>query len=274
MAERRTLNRLVLERIRDDLESRHLRYFFLLFQMEGHFRGARIDRWSQEVFDEFAAAHDVPFVATGPFVTAATSSRPDGIGEMIGRNDPVLMNHLSPAGNRLVFEAIRQGLEGRFGRFDLDRVHELALEGEYRPEHNMARVLDVLGLTAGFKGRSELPCVRYKPPSPGQPAPRLAMRCGDDGTTRVEIDLLGKCQSLHARIRAIGAGKADCKAGTLQLSVRTDENPWTSERCSIGASPREWSVTTIGAQKLELRLEYAGPDPACAWLLMDEMRKD
>ncbi len=271
MAERRALNRLVLERIRDDLERRHLRYFFLVFQMEGHFLGANVSKWSQAVFDEFAAEHNVPFVATGPFVTAATDSRADGIGELIGRNDPMLMNHLNPAGNRLVFEAIRQGLEGRFGDFDLARVREHALEGEYRAEHNLARVLEILGFTAGFKGRSALPCVRYKPPSPGQPEPRLAMRCGDDGRTRVEIDLMGKSARIHARVRAIGAGKAECKQGTLELFVRTDENPWTSEKFSIGDSPRDWDIETSGANKLEMRLEYSGSDPACPWLLMDDL---
>jgi hypothetical protein len=274
MAERRSLNRLLLERIRDDLERRHVRYFFLLFQMEGHFLGSNVDRWSQAVFDEFAAEHDIPFVATGPFVTAATNSRPDGIGEMIGRNDPVLMNHLSPAGNRLVFEAIRQGLEGRFGNFDLERVRAHALDGEYRREHNMARVFSVLGFSAGAKSKSEAPCVRYKPPSPAQPTPRLALRCGDEGQTSMEIDLLGKCRSMHARVRAISAEKSPCKEGTLELFVRTDENPWTSERFSIGDSPREWEVETTGASKLELRLEYSGEDPACPWLLMDELRSN
>ncbi len=274
LLERRTLNRLVLEKIRDDLERRHLRYFFLVFQMESHFGGSKVAKWSQEVFDEFAAEHHVPFVATGAFVTAATNGKPDGIGDLIGRNDPVLMNHLNPGGNRVVFEAIRQGLEGRFDDLDLERVRKLGRQGEYRPEHNMARVLQVLGFPTGFEGLSEHACVRYREPSPGQPDPRLAMRCGDDGKTRVELDLEGNCKGLHARVRAIGAGAAACKSGKLQLSVRTDQNPWTHETFSIGDSPREWYIETEGARRLVLLLEYSGSDPACPWLLMDELRSE
>ncbi len=274
LEEKRTLNRLVLEKIRDDLERRHLRYFFLVFQMEGHFGGSGVAKWSQEVFDAFAAEHHVPFVTTGQFVIAATNSRADGIGELIGRNDPVLMNHLNPAGNRVVFEAIRQGLEGRFGDLDLERVRKQGLAGEYRPEHNMARVLDVLGFPAGFEGQSEYPVVRYKPSSPGQPDPRLAMRCGDDGKTRIEIDLSGKCNRLHARVRAVGAGEASCKEGTLELGARTDANPWTTQKFSIGDGPRDWVIETAGTRRLEMRLSYSGSDPACPWLLMDELRSE
>jgi hypothetical protein len=274
LQERRELNRAVLERIRDDLEKRHLRYFFLVFQMESFWGGSKIAQWSEEVFDEFAAAHHVPYVATKPFMEAATASRPDGIGELIGRNDPVLQNHLNPAGNRLVFEAIRQGLEGRFDDFDLDRVRKQAKEGLYRREHNLARVMKVLGFSAGSDAKSEFPCVRYKEPSPGNPSPRLAMRCGDDGRTRVEIDIDGKCRRVRARVRAVGAGEKACEQGKLVFSARADANRWTSQTFLIGEAPREWVVETAGAKRLEMRLEYTGDDPACPWLLMDELRSE
>jgi hypothetical protein len=274
MDERRTLNRLVLERIRDELERRHLRYFFLVFQMEGYFSGSRGAKWAQSVFDEFAAEHHVPFVPTGPFVTAATNSRNDGIGEMIGRNDRVLNNHLRPAGNRVVFEAIRQGLQGRFDDLDLETIRLRGLTGEYRPEHNMARILEVLGFPAGFEAKSELPCVRSRPASHDQPEPRLVLRCGDDGKTRVEIDIRGGCSRIRARVRAVGARPDECEGATLRLFTRTDLGPWTSATYSVGEGPRDYVVETVGKQVLELRLESTGSDPACPWLLIEQLRRE
>lgn len=272
MKERRELNRAVLERIRDDLERRHLRYFFLVFQMEGVWGGSKVAQWGQEVFDAFAAEHHVPYVTTRPFMEAATGGRVDGLGELIGRNDPVLMNHLNSGGNRVVFEAIRQGLEGRFGDYDLERVRKQAKEGAYRPElpHN----LYVLGAPAGFEGKSEYACVRYRKPDGANPVPRLAMRCGDDGVTRLEIDVERQWKSFRARVRAVGAGDAACKEGKLVLFTRTDSNPWVREEFSIGDPQREWTLETAGAKQLEMRLEYAGADPACPWLLMDDLRHD
>ncbi len=274
IAERKALNRAILERIRDELERRSVRYFFFLFHFDGSLVGSATARWSQEVLDEFLAAHRVPFVPMKPFLEAATGPEWAGLDALIGRDDPTLLGHYNDGGNKLAFEALRQGLEGRFGALDLERVRRLAAEGAFAPDYGRERRMAVLGLDARFEGRARLPCVRYRPENEAGRLPRLALRAGDDGRARLAIDLAGGVGRILADAQAVRVGAAQCARGTLRLATRVDGGTWTRTEFVLGEPPAAWSIDTAGARGLELVVEYDGPDPECAWLALEDLRRE
>jgi hypothetical protein len=277
LEERRALNRAILERIRAELESRKLRWFLLVFEMDGFFEDKPTARWSLEVVNRFVADHDVPCIRLGEYFAAARGPLREGMGDLIGRKDPILMNHLNDGGNKVVFEAIRQGLaavaegEWRTWKPDLERVRRMAAEGAFEPDRALVRELQVLGRSARFEGRTRLVGIRWREAVPGGTPTRLSMRAGEDGWARLEVDLGGESARLTARVRAVGVGGRRCAAGSMKLSTRTDGGEWSVEDFAIGAGERAWSADTHGARVLEMKLEYSGGDPDCAWLLMDEL---
>jgi hypothetical protein len=269
LEERRALNRAILERIRAELESRKVRWFLLVFEMDGVLEGKKTARWSQDVVNRFVADHGVPCVHLGEFFAAALRPGQEGLGDLIGRKDPILMNHLNDGGNKVVFEAIRQALEGRISDPDLEHVRQMAAAGAFEPDRAFLRKLLVLDCNARFEGRTSAVGVRWREGVPGGVPTRLSMRAGDDGWARMEVELRGKGQRLFARARAVGVGGRRCAAGSMKLSTRTDGGAWSVEEFAVGADERAWSFDIAGARILEMRLEYGGGDPDCAWLLMD-----
>jgi hypothetical protein len=278
LEERRALNRALLERIRDDLESRNLRWFLLLFQMDGWLAESATARWSQGVVDEFVAAHDVPCIPLAQFFLAVNGSREVGLGDMVG-HDPILMDHLNDGGNKVVFEAIRQGIaaladgNGRIDHLDLEHVRRMNAAGAFAPDKAQVRGLTVLGCAARFEGRTRANAVRYRAPTPGGPTPRLSMRGGDDGRSRLEIDVSGTKTRMSARVRAVSVGNPAC-SGTVRLSSRTDEGEWNTDELEIGVAGREWSLDARGARKIEIEVVYEGENPTCAWIALEDLKLD
>jgi hypothetical protein len=56
------------------------------------------------------------------------------------------------------------------------------------------------------------------------------------------------------------------------MSTRVDTGTWTKEEFTFGASARPWSFDVAGARRVEILLEYEGDDPACAWMMLDDVR--
>lgn len=128
-AEKQRLNRRILEEIERELARRKLRHFFLVFHIE---RGAlaKWERfaWQEDLLHDVCAELGVPLVDTRPYLSFASDGEPGRCAQLYGHGEP-LNGHHNGLGNRVCFEAIRQGLSGDFGAPDLRRLAQMKQEG-------------------------------------------------------------------------------------------------------------------------------------------------
>lgn len=262
----RALNGALLAAIRDELERRALRYFFFLFYFEGGLHRSAGAAWSEDLVLEFLERERVPYVSMKDFLEVVLGPRWEGFEELSGKNDPLLQNHFGDAGNRLAFEAMRQGIEGRFGNFDFERVRSLAEQGVFSPGGEQLFHLQLFGRSAQLRSFGKGPCMRAE----GNPIDTsdvvFGMRAGSGGATLLRIELGSGAKRLRAKVRGVPVGSKSCLAPSVSLWWRSDEGEWARIELGIGGQPADLDIPLAGARVLELRVEYEGDDPECAWV--------
>ncbi len=114
---KRALNSRLIGDIQDELESRGLDYFFILFHARGSARSAGPFSWQEPFLYAELEARAIPFVSSKRFLLE--HARAKGwplenyfIAKGAGKN------HYTVASYALVFEALRAGLEGRFAPYE------------------------------------------------------------------------------------------------------------------------------------------------------------
>lgn len=268
----RELNRALLAAIREELERRSLRYFFFLFYYELGLERRGAGAWSEDLVLEFLRETGSPYVSMRDFLEVVFGERFEGFGGIIGRGDPVLQGHFNDAGNRLAFEAMRQGLEGRFGDFDFERVRRMAEAGVFRSSGEQVRELALLERRARVRFVGPDPCVRIEGRALGQQEIPLGLRTGPAAPTYLALDLRPSDARLLGRAAAVAVGQASCAGSELRLAVRLDDGEWHERAFPIGGPFEPLAVDLAGAARVELRLVYDGPDPECAWLALQGLR--
>jgi hypothetical protein len=86
----------------------------LLFYSEPYVDGSRARDWRETVLFEFLRESSVPFTSARRAILedAARSGRP--VSEYLDHGGTESRGHLLPDGNRAAFQALRDGIEGRF----------------------------------------------------------------------------------------------------------------------------------------------------------------
>jgi hypothetical protein len=102
----------LLSAMRAELESRGLEYFFVLFTSPRGLPPAEVPAQERRLTRLFLD-EGVPFVHARPYLLQAGESREGGLDSLFSAAGPA-MNHPNAEGNRVLFEALRDGLEGRF----------------------------------------------------------------------------------------------------------------------------------------------------------------
>ncbi len=270
LAERKELNRALLEAIQSELEARSLEHFFFLFYLESGMRRSGAASWSEDVVLEFLQAGGAPSVSMREFIDALCGPPWTCLQQFVGAADSPLRGHLNAAGNRLSFEAMQQGIEGRYRDFDFDRARA-GIE-ELLPESQQLEMLSILGRTAKIHSRAFHTCWRYEEfGSPPQHA-LLGLRAGSNAPTRVELDVRGDLRRLVAEVRGASIGDSACESSMLRLRIRLDQGDWREERFELGTPARQLQIDLTGGDVLTLQVEYDGSDPQCAWLALEGLR--
>ena len=110
------ISRRILQAIHAGLERRGVEHFFLLFYGESYVDGSRAPDWREGVLLEFLGTGPVPFTSARRAIVedAARSGRP--VSDYFDHGEGASHGHLDPAGNRAAFQALHDGIEGRFDR--------------------------------------------------------------------------------------------------------------------------------------------------------------
>jgi hypothetical protein len=269
LPERRALARALLERLRGALAAQGVRRWFVwLVHGELALADTPRARWQEELVAQDCREHGVACVSTRPYLEAALAHGATREDLFVSRAT-LAGGHYGESGNRVAFEALLQGLRGA-SEPDLTRVMEWARAGELRAPARSWLQFRVRGHEGLVRARGEAPCVRVLEPA-GGPA-RLSVRAGDDGMTEVRISLAG-ARRLTARARAVAAPGAACApAPPLSLLVRRAGGEWPRREFALGAPEAELVLDGLDGSALELRVERPGGDPACAWLVLDDVR--
>ncbi len=112
--EQNELLRGIVLAIRDELEARGLHYYFLLFVSPRGLPPAGVPKTERMLVRLFEES-EVPYVHTRSLVLAAAETTGRGIAPLFVQSGPKL-NHPTAAGNEVLFEALRDGLEGRYSK--------------------------------------------------------------------------------------------------------------------------------------------------------------
>ena len=117
VARKEELNRLLLLAIRDELEARDLTYFFLLFHARRSLEAAGPHGWQEPflyaTFPELGAS----FVSSKRFLRSFLERTGTPVEHLYLPPGPG-MNHYTSLANEVVFEALSDGLKGRFEPFE------------------------------------------------------------------------------------------------------------------------------------------------------------
>lgn len=111
LSEREALCRRMLVELRDDLVARGLSFFFLLFHGEGLAASPEPVGWQEPFLYRVFEEEHMPFVSSKRWLRQHASTA--GVGfETFYYQDGAGLNHFNELGNRIAFEALRQGLLG------------------------------------------------------------------------------------------------------------------------------------------------------------------
>ena len=266
IAEAKALNGALLEAIRNELERRSLRYFFFLFYFEAGLRRGPGSDWAEDVLLEFMERTGAPYVSMKDFIAVVTGPNWEGFGVISGKDDPMLRNHFGDAGNRLAFEALRQGIEGRFGNFDFERVRRLADEGLFTPRGEQYRSLGLLDSYAELRYFGPFACMRSEALPEATEDAEFGLRAGTEQSTFLRIEFDGKAKRMRGKLRAVPVGAPACTGTEMELAWRLDGGEWTMIVLEIGGRTLDLDIPVNGAKNLELRVTYTGSDSECAWV--------
>ncbi len=113
MAHKRELIERLVVAIQQELESRGLDAFFVLFCRKEAVAPVPQVAWQERFITELLERHDFPYVlAKDALLRAGEEQQRDPVEYYLP--DGLLKNHPSPEGNRVLFDTIRRGLSGRF----------------------------------------------------------------------------------------------------------------------------------------------------------------
>lgn len=269
LAELRTLNRALLEAIQAELESRSLEHLYFLFYFEEALRRRPPAVWSEEIVLEFLRASGVPYVSLAEVYAALCDPPWECLTQFAPKDDPSLAGHLNDGGNRLAFEALRQGLAGRV---DLEELRRLAEAGAFRPSGARVALEDVLGVPTRVSSSALYNCVRIEGRGAGATRAQLGVRAGPGVPTRLTFELGGARRRLAARVLAVPNGPAPCPQASMHLRWRAGGGEWTALEARPGSGPTGLEIDLAGVERLEFEVECAGPDPECLWLALRDLR--
>ena len=263
------LGRKLLAAMHEELASRGIEHFFLAFHGEAGVSGAEGVRWADDLVETTARDLGVPLVTTRPYLLAASDGSVEQAKRYFG-GSPRMFGHYNPMGNLIAFEALRAGIEKRFGEFD-PGVVAAAIARTPLLESPDDVLSNVLGHTArirthGASGLVRESQVAYPPFDPAANTPYLLARPGEDGPSELLILLEGETR--HFRGRAIGIDRQEDSRSSapLLLTLRLDghevmrtEVPWHPDGVDL-------DVPLEGAERLEILVDRAKPGSGDAWV--------
>ena len=271
--EKVAVGRGILREIHAELAGRGLDHFFLAFHGEGGVAGSEGVRWADELVATTARELGVPLVETRPYLLAAARGSVEEANRYFG-GSPRLFGHYNAMGNLVAFEALRAGIEGRFGAVD-PRAVEAALASTPLLEAPGDVLASLLGRTArirthGTGGLVRESKVAYRPFDPATDSPYLLVRPGEDGLAEILVDVAGEPRSFRGRAIRVAGRESVGAPDPLLLTVRLDGREVV--RAEVPAFPDglDLDVPLAGAKHLEILVDR--PGSGTSWVHIADAR--
>jgi hypothetical protein len=216
-------------------------------------------------------------VWTTPYMLAATGGEPQRVPELFGVSGAEA-GHYNAWGNRVAFEALRQGILAPAAAPDLARVYELCASGARIALSRTTRAVEILGVNARLSAHTRAACIRFLRAAPDQARGDLWLRAGADGPTTLELELGGNFRRLVARAERVLEEPSTCVEGALRVSIEVDgaqQAGWTmgeqgADPQAAAAWPIELALERAG--RLRIVLGSAGAGEACGWIVLRGLR--
>jgi hypothetical protein len=273
--EKKELARAILASAHRLLEERGVRHFVLLFNVRGPFDDPRYT-WQEPFLHETCAELGMPLVSVRPWfdlVVDANWNHADlyYIGPGPGEG------HYNAAGNEIAFEALRAGIEGRFGDADTTRLRGKIARKELPSPNDRLRQTVMLGRNTWITARASRSCVRAgtsarlgKLYDPGDDSEAVCIRGGEEGPTRVAFDHDETPARFRADLLLAKRPGVECVPGRLTVEIRARGEMRFSGEIDARTTPVDIDLT--GAKALEIVVANEGGDSECGWVVLSHPR--
>ena len=278
---KRRLNLSILAAVRAELEARELPYFFLVFHAEqGALKPWAPFREREQLLGDFCREHSVGLLDTREFLWAACAGDEALVARFYGRGSP-LMGHHNLLGNRVCFEAMRQGILARaagpgeppsaepLGPADTSRVAEMAARGELDLLALQRRRATLLGrpalITTHGAGDAER-VVETATPS------RVCLRADTTGFTAADLELDGGARRFTGRLHLLAGAEQGCPETPLHFTLLVDDRTLFEGDVPEEARPAILDVDLAGARNLRFVLRGQRGQGACGWAALSDPR--
>lgn len=273
------LGRRILEEIHGELAARKLTHFFLLFHGWDSLQPNPTTAWADELAVDTATKLAVPWIGTRAYLLAAVGGDVALAGERLFEVRNGQYAHYDDVGNWVAFQALRSGIEGRFGEEALrPRDGLLELPPFASTDDGAATIVDTTFLgspaRAFLRGESALAraaSVPYAPFDPKEREPYLLLRPGEGGPTRVTIAVpqgalrflgtacaVGRGGSTHSPDRPADAG--------LSLQILVDGEAVVPIDPPAHPKATSFFVPVAGKRELELVASGGNASAAGPWI--------
>jgi hypothetical protein len=276
IAEKQRINRRILIEIDRLLRARGLTCTIFLFHSE-KFLGAQVEatEWQEPFVRAVAGELGIPVISARPYLFAAARKLGTDPSRFYGHAG-ASSGHHNPAGNAVVFEALRPIIRGSGGAIETESLERWIDSGALRAIEAGPRTLRVMGRTARvFDAGGEL-CARVElsiDPSSGstERVPCLFVR-GGAVPTEVRIKLDRGLARWRASVSVLARPGAACAGREIELEVRADGATIGRARLKAGAPPEVLELGIAGKRELSIVADARGAEPECAWIRVAEPR--
>jgi hypothetical protein len=271
------VGRKLLEEMHELLEDRGLTHFFLVFHGREGLEPRPRTQWAEDLVAETTARLGVPTIGTRPFlVAAADGSRELAQQRFIGGTERTA-GHYNEIGNIVAFEALRQGIEGRFGPADVSRVEGLLHRFPYE-DPSRKEGMTILGCAAVPTGSDPTSVVRFSrtPYRPFDLAARkgyLLLEPGSSGRAGIRFALLERDRRLLGTAITVAARKdGTVEDGSLSVSILLDGREVRRSDVPLWPKGIDLDVDLAGSRELEIDAEAKAGRAVPAWVHIEGFR--
>ncbi len=266
----------ILEEMNAELEARGLQHFFLVFHGWAGLQPRPVTQWLEDFARETLARIGARTIETRPFLLAAADgSNALAQNRLIG-GTPQTSNHYNELGNIVAFEALRQGIEGRFDAPDTSRVAGIV----HRPPFAVRSMapIHVSGFPGAPTGGDPTAVVRgsrtpYAPFDRAAKQEYLILKPGKSGTASLEVAPPERAFRFRGTAFELPRERAGAPARPpLVLTVRLDGRPVFGSRVAGWPQPTEFDLELAGPGVLEITAERDGDATGDAWIHIADPR--
>jgi hypothetical protein len=268
-AEKQILNRTLLHEIENELSSRHLEHFYLVFHSElGALRHWDDFAWQEQMIEDVCAERGAMLVDTRPYLAFASKDRDKNCARFYGHGSP-LQGHHNALGNLVCFEAIRRGLLRESGPCDMRHLEGLELQGllEAAPAEVTSAVFlgrNATLITHGSQGSPR--AVQTSDPD------RFLLRADSTGATVTKFELAGGEKRFTGVLHTVAGAEQGCPEQGLRFTVEVDGLAVLECDAPPLANARSIDIDLAGKRSLAITVAGDRGGMGCAWLCIEHPR--